>query len=190
MFRKQTRVAGHLTRMNEAEQEQAVRRAMTVALRTAAAIMGSRDQAADVAQDVALDVLRSLDQLRDAAAFDAWVRKIAVRHALRALRRQRAQPATVPLALAWEVADLAATQVDRDLVVAARRALTEALTTLPPRQRVALALRYVHDLPDREIAAAMGCRRGTVNALLSRGRSALRQSPVLRDLVCTMEAPR
>jgi RNA polymerase sigma-70 factor (ECF subfamily) len=176
--------------MTTYDREQAARRALTIALRTAAGIMGSREQAADIAQDVALDVLRSLDRLREPEAFDAWVRKIAVRHTLRALRKQRARPADVPLALAWEAADLPAEERDRDLVIAARGALTQAMTTLPPKQRVALALRYVHDLTDREIAEALGVRRGTVNALLSRARSTLRESPALNDLLSAMEAAR
>lgn len=173
------------------DRERAARRAMTVALRTAAGIVGSREQAADIAQDVALDVLRSLDQLREPAAFDAWVRKIAVRHALRTLKKQRAHPADVPLGLNWDLTDLpAADEIDHDLLIAARAALAQALTTLPPRQRIALALRYVHDLNDREIAAALDCRRGTANALLSRGRAALRQSPALKDLASALEAAR
>jgi RNA polymerase sigma-70 factor (ECF subfamily) len=60
-----------------------------------------------------------------------------------------------------------------------RGALADALSELPPKQRVALALRYVHDLSDAEIAAALGCRQGTVHALLSRGRAALRHDPQL-----------
>lgn len=162
---------------------------MTIALRTAAGILGSRDEAADVAQEVALDVLKSLDRLRDPAAFDAWVQKIAVRRTMRALRAQKGR-ATVPLALALDICELPANETDRELMISARAALTQALTQLPERQRVALALRYGRDLNDREIAAAMGCRRGTVNALLSRGRSSLRRSPALRDLILEMEAIR
>jgi RNA polymerase sigma factor (sigma-70 family) len=60
------------------------------------------------------------------------------------------------------------------VVLAARAALVPALGALKPRQRVALALRYVHDLSDAEIADALGCQAGTVHALLSRGRAALR----------------
>lgn len=175
--------------MNDHQREQAVRRAMTVALRTAAGILGSREEAADVAQEVAVDVLRSLDRLRDPAAFDAWVQRIAVRRTMQALRAQKGRP-TVPLALALEVLDPPTDETDRELLISARAALTQALTQLPERQRVALALRYVRDLTDREIAAAMGCRRGTVNALLSRGRSTLRRSPALRDLILEMEATR
>jgi RNA polymerase sigma factor (sigma-70 family) len=172
------------------DREEVARRAMTVALRTAAGIVGSREEAADIAQEVALDALRSADRLRDPQAFDAWVRKIAVRHSLRALRKRRAPATAVPIGLGWDFADVPAVEGDRDLLIAARGALAQALTTLPPRQRVALALRYVHDLTDREIADALGCRRGTVNALLSRGRAALRQSPALRELISMMEGSR
>src|SRR6187200_1214019 len=44
------------------------------------------------------------------------------------------------------------------------------LDGLPARQRAALTLRYVHDLPDAAIARALRCREGTVRSLLSRGR--------------------
>jgi DNA-directed RNA polymerase specialized sigma24 family protein len=157
------------------DREEVARRAMTVALRTAAGIVGSREEAADIAQEVALDALRSADRLRDPQAFDAWVRKIAVRHSLRALRKRRAPATAVPIGLGWDFADVPAVEGDRDLLIAARGAL---------------ALRYVHDLTDREIADALGCRRGTVNALLSRGRAALRQSPALRELISMMEGSR
>jgi RNA polymerase sigma factor (sigma-70 family) len=176
--------------MNLDDREQVARRAMTIALRTAAGIVGSREQAADIAQDVALDALKSVGRLREPAAFDAWVRKIAVRHTLRALRVQRARPAEIPVGLSWNLSDLPADEPDRDLLIAARSALSQALMTLPPRQRMALVLRYVHDLNDREIAVALGCRRGTANALLSRGRATLRDSAPLNELVSAMEVAR
>ncbi len=71
---------------------------------------------------------------------------------------------------------------DIDSKLAARQGLVEALSRLPERQRVALALRYVHDLSDAEIAAALGCRVGTVHALLSRGRKALREDHQLVEV--------
>jgi len=61
-------------------------------------------------------------------------------------------------------------------------AMRQALAQLPARQRLALALRYVAGLTDSEIATALGCRRGTAGALLSRGRAALRANPLLAEL--------
>lgn len=154
-------------------------RACTLALRTASAVVGSRELARDVSQDVAVDVLRGLDRLREPQAFDAWVHRITYRHARRALRRQSLlRRREVPVAVAETLTRPDTTPE----LLALRSVLSSAIESLPVRQRLALALRYVHDLSDAEIAAALGCREGTAAALLSRARSTLRQSTELADL--------
>src|SRR5690349_7337641 len=171
-----TRLVERARAGDAAATEELARRACRLALRTACAILRSREEASDIAQDVAVDVLGSLGRLRDAEAFDAWVHRITVRHTLRYLKRRgRSRAAEAPLEDAEDPAD-------HEARVAARELLASALAELPARQRLALALRYVHDLPDAEIAAALGCRTGTVHALLSRGRSALRRDPHLAQL--------
>lgn len=164
--------------------EPLARRALRISLRTASALMRSREDAADVAQEVAVDVLSSLGKLRDPEAFDAWVHRITVRHAMRRLKKERrARKIEAPLALLDEEGLLGAIpNSDIDSKLAARQALVKALSRLPARQRMALALRYVHDLSDAEIAAALGCRVGTVHALLSRGRKALREDHQLVEV--------
>jgi RNA polymerase sigma-70 factor, ECF subfamily len=156
--------------------ERLARTASRLALRTAAAIVGNREEAGDISQDVAVDVLRSLHRLREPEAFEGWVHRITVRHALRSLRRRRAVHASeTPLALLPELDEPAVPGApDPSSLLAMRIGLASALAELPPKQRIALALRYVHDLPDAEIAAALSCRPGTVAALLSRGRATLR----------------
>lgn len=173
----------------ETEVEELARRALRLALRTSAAILESREEAGDVAQDVAVDVLRSHGDVRDPAAFDAWVHRITVRHAMRRLkRRRRARRAETPLALLPEAEEPPSpVGVDRDLTLAARDALATAMAELPPKQRIALALRYVHDLSDEEIASALDCRTGTVHALLSRGRERLRSDSQLAELALAFE---
>jgi len=180
-------VAAEVRRLRGGDAEAAealARRATRLALRTAAALLESREEASDIAQDVAVDALRSLGKLRDPDAFDAWVHRITVRHTMRRLkRRRRAREAETPLALLAEAAEPSVPQdVDPDVLIAARKTLAEALPRLPARQRLALALRYVHDLSDAEIAAALGCREGTVHALLSRGRRTLRRDPQLIEI--------
>jgi RNA polymerase sigma-70 factor (ECF subfamily) len=182
-----TSAAAEVLRFRDGDPDAAgalARRATRLALRTAAALLGSRDEVSDIAQDVAVDALRSLGKLREPDAFDAWVHRITVRHTMRRLRqRRRVREAETPLALLAETAQPAVPQdADPDAVIAARQALATALAGLPARQRLALALRYVHDLSDAEIAAALGCREGTVHALLSRGRQALRRDPHLAEV--------
>ncbi|MEO6120895.1 MAG: sigma-70 family RNA polymerase sigma factor [Acidimicrobiales bacterium] len=49
------------------------------------------------------------------------------------------------------------------------RELLDALAQLGARQRAALVLRFYADLPETEIARALGCRCGTVKSLIHRG---------------------
>ena len=65
--------------------------------------------------------------------------------------------------------------------------LVDALATLSPRQRTALALRYVEDLDVRGIAERMGCSEGTVKSQLSRGTERLREHARSRGLLTTRE---
>ncbi len=136
-----------------------------------------------------MDVLRSLGKLRDPEAFDAWVHRITVRQAMRRLKNERStRIVETPLALQDEEGlPGAIPDSDIDSTLAARQALVEALSRLPAKQRIALALRYVHDLPDAEIAAALGCRVGTVHALLSRGRKSLRADHQLVGLTLDLK---
>jgi RNA polymerase sigma factor (sigma-70 family) len=53
--------------------------------------------------------------------------------------------------------------------------LLDAVDALPFRQRAVLVLRYYLDLSEADIAQALGCRRGTVKSLASRGLEQLRR---------------
>ena len=48
------------------------------------------------------------------------------------------------------------------------------LTSLPPRQRAVVALRYLEVLPMRDIAEALGCAEGTARSQLHRALASLR----------------
>src|SRR5438132_11882766 len=74
-------------RGDPAAAEALARPACRLALRTAAAILGRREEAADIAQDVAVDVLGSLGPPPHPGAFDAWVPPITAPPALPPLRR-------------------------------------------------------------------------------------------------------
>jgi RNA polymerase sigma-70 factor (ECF subfamily) len=65
--------------------------------------------------------------------------------------------------------------------------LWRAVRALPDRQRTAVVLRYVADLPEAEIAAALGVTRGTVASNLSHARDAL--AATLGDPISTEAQP-
>jgi RNA polymerase sigma factor (sigma-70 family) len=58
--------------------------------------------------------------------------------------------------------------------VAVRLSVREAIATLPPRQRQAVVLRYLADLPLTDVADAMGCALGTAKATVHRALHAMR----------------
>lgn len=155
------------------------RRACTISLRTASVATGGGGIAHEIAQDAAIDVIRGLSGLKDSAAFDAWVHAIAVRRTRRALRMR---------SLLWqretslEAVGDQGHHHDRSGDIATRSALSSAIRRLPVNQRIALALRYVHDLSDEDIAKAMSCKIGTVHSHLSRARKSLRDSPALSEI--------
>jgi RNA polymerase sigma-70 factor (sigma-E family) len=53
--------------------------------------------------------------------------------------------------------------------------LWDALATLSQRQRAAIVLRFYCDLPDHDIATALGCREATVRTSVHRGLAKLRR---------------
>jgi RNA polymerase sigma-70 factor (ECF subfamily) len=162
--------------------EVVARHALRLALRISAATLGSREEAADIAQDVSIDVLRGLRGLREPARFDAWVHRITARRALRYMRSRRGQARLERSLDELPERDHPLAGVADDGLSPIEPAIRRALAELPPRQRLALALKYVADLTDAEIAAVLGCRRGTAGSLLSRGRTTLHANPLLAEL--------
>ena len=57
---------------------------------------------------------------------------------------------------------------------AGRLDLVSAVGLLPPKQRAVVLLRYVEDLPIREVAALLGCSEGTVKSQSHAAMDALR----------------
>jgi RNA polymerase sigma factor (sigma-70 family) len=98
---------------------------------------------------------------------DAYVRKILVRAFLNEQRRGWFQRERVTA----EPAERAGPEVDPDT----KAVLHAALATVPPRQRAALVLRFLCDLPVAEVAVHLGCAQGTVKSLTSDGLKSLRR---------------
>jgi RNA polymerase sigma-70 factor (sigma-E family) len=139
----------------------------TIAHRVAFRIVGQREDARDITQEALTRAFVRWRRIESHAA--AWVARVATNLALDHVRRNgRRLPAT-----AHRAAGAVPTGERADLV--------EALRSLPRRQREAVVLRYLADLPETEVAAALGCSTGTVKSHAHRGLAALRTRLDLRD---------
>jgi RNA polymerase sigma factor (sigma-70 family) len=108
------------------------------------ALVGRTD-ADDCYQETWLAALRAYPRLSDASNLRGWVLTIAHRKAIDHVRSRRRAP--VPVQELPERPAPAPEQADERLWIKVRE--------LPPKQRTALALRYVADAPYAEISAVM-----------------------------------
>jgi RNA polymerase sigma factor (sigma-70 family) len=131
-------------------------------------------EAEDCFQETFIAALRAYPRLRPDSNLRGWVLTIAQRKALDAhrARARHAQPVEDAAGIATRngAAPSAGGQAP-----AHDEALWEAVGELPERQRSAVVLRYVADMPHREIAAAIGCSEEAARSSLSAGLSKLRK---------------
>jgi RNA polymerase sigma-70 factor (sigma-E family) len=151
-------------------------RARSAALfRTALLLTGQdRAEAEDLLQGALERAYRRWGRICRAGDPERYVRRILANASTDRWRRMRRRPerelppdAAANPAPGLVEGDHAADVVERDY-------LLRALAGLPPRQRAVLVLRYFCDLPEAEIADALGCSAGTVKSQASRALARLR----------------
>jgi RNA polymerase sigma factor (sigma-70 family) len=134
-----------------------------------------REDAEDCFQETFVSALRAYPRLRRDSNLKAWVLTIAHRKALDS-HRARARNA-LPVAEIAALADGAGARAGQSSSPAPPpdQALWQAVQQLPERQRSAVVLRFLGDLPHRDIAAAIGCSQEAARRSLHEGLTRLRQ---------------
>jgi RNA polymerase sigma-70 factor, ECF subfamily len=144
-------------------------------------LLGDREEALDLAQDVFIRVFRTIGQFRGQSALRTWIYRIAVNQARNRHRfwRRRRRSDQVSLDAHVEThgdfqsgAECGPDRILAQKELAAR--LQEALDALPFDQRTAIVLREVDGLSYDEIAFSLGVAVGTVKSRLTRARQTLR----------------
>jgi RNA polymerase sigma factor (sigma-70 family) len=126
-------------------------------------------EADDCFQETFIAALRAYPRLKPNSDRRAWVLTIARRKALDAhrARGRRALPVADPAAVSDSPARTSA---------GLEGSVWQAVRELPERQRSAVVLRYVGDLPHREIATAIGCSEDAARRSLHEGLTKLRKA--------------
>jgi len=165
-------------RGDAAAYEDLVRAHQHIAFRTACLITGSAADAQEAAQDGFVKAWSALPRFRAGAPFRPWLLAIVANEARQCRRAAGRREGWTARAIAEHGQTDAAVAPSAEVAVLdheRRDALLAALAELDERDREVLALRYLLDLPEREIAAVLDCRPGTVKSRLSRALARLRE---------------
>lgn len=150
-----------------------VERYQQVAFRAAWLITRDAQDAEDVAQEAFVRAYRQLQTVRPGEPLRPWLLRIVQNQALNTVRSRNRRSgllgrfaAIAPRSAPAPHAEVAATEQSAQVLAAIAR--------LSPDDQKVLHLRYFLDLPEREIAAAIGRPPGTVKSRLHRASARLR----------------
>lgn len=137
-------------------------------------LCGDRDLAADVAQEVWIQIFRALPGYRGDAAFGTWAHRIAVNRTLNALRKVRRIAR-----IETDVEEDSATAPDDPAAESERTFLAEsidqAVSRLSPGARTVFLLHDVDGYTHEEIAQELGITPGGSKSQLFKARAKLRR---------------
>ncbi|HEY2577764.1 MAG TPA: RNA polymerase sigma factor [Streptosporangiaceae bacterium] len=144
-----------------------------LAYRVALRLLGNHHDAEDVAQEALVTAWQQLPRFKANSSFSTWLYRIVTRRALNRINRTRASESLDLLGDVSDAGDEPGQHVERDLTV---DAVTDAITALPPPQRVAIVLHHFEGLSNAEIARITGSSIPAVRSHLFRGRRTLSQT--------------
>jgi RNA polymerase sigma-70 factor (ECF subfamily) len=131
---------------------------------------GDLDLAADIAQEVWVQIFRALPSYRGEAQFGTWAHRIAVNRTLNALRRTRRLAQ-----LEAEIHDdVAAVEPEGERLLL-RQSIEAATAQLAPGARAVFVLHDVQGFTHEEIATELGITSGGSKSQLFKARAKLRR---------------
>ena len=137
------------------------RREFAPVLRTIELMLRDHGRAEELTQDAFIQLLVHWPKISRYERPDAWVRRVAIRLALRSLRRDRL----------WQLVRDALLPKAPDRP--SRFDVDGAIRQLPGSQRAAIVLHYYEDRPTAEVATILGCSESTARVHLHHARKRL-----------------
>lgn len=146
----------------------------TAMLALAERVTGSPEDADEIVQDAFLKVWNMAPDWRPdgPARFSTWLYRVVLNAGIDRQRQRR----HAPLDEAAEFADTAPGGLEQSMARQQRDTVTAALLDLPDRQRSALSLYYFSEIRAHEAAKILGVSLSAMEALLVRGKRALRNA--------------
>lgn len=164
--------------------DELVRAYQTLVISTCYSFLTDRADAEDVAQEVFMEVFRSIHRFRGDAKLSTWLYRIAVNKSLNHKRKHKYKryvsslqsfftgtesDSAAPLDIPDYAADYPAEEAER------ARLLHKAVDSLPENQRIAFTLHKFDELPYKEVAEIMGTSLSSVESLMHRAKRNLQK---------------
>lgn len=130
--------------------------------------------AEDVVQEVYIKILESLDTLRDAEMFMAWLNRITYHTSLKVLDKQKdifMEDTEMEKILVSEEDEMISQMINKEW----REVLVDYILELPPELKSAIIMKYYEDMRIDEIAMSLDCPVGTVKSRLHNAKKLLRK---------------
>ena len=128
---------------------------------------GNEATAKDVTQEVFLKLMTTISQFQNRSEFSTWLYRLVTNTCLdrkRALRRFLSFGTSGELDVPERQKSIEDRYIQRELEMSVRK----VIVAMKPKLRMAVLLKYFDDLSYDEIAAALGCNKGTVASRLNR----------------------
>lgn len=119
-------------------------------------------------QQVFLKLLTAIRQFRGDAGFSTWLYRLVVNTCADGTRKSKSQTPLLDRSLA-EASGPSRPQEEHLERIQTASSVQAAVSSLPPKFRIAILLRYFEDLSYEEMATVLNCSMGTVASRLSRG---------------------
>jgi RNA polymerase sigma-70 factor, ECF subfamily len=135
-------------------------------------IVGNVHDAQDLTQEAFIKALQRQEQLKDGLKAAHWLSRIATNTAIDFLRRS----GRVSFCEITDAPESRSETPEASVLRSEQRTwLAEGLERLTPRERAALVLRDMEDLPAEEVARRLDCSKATVRSHIANARIKLRK---------------
>ncbi len=140
------------------------------------------EDAEDIAQEVFIEVFRSIESYRADASLSTWLYRLAVNKSLDFIRQKKRKKRGYGLQTSFDDKDINVENQMTQLSISDAleekdrvKILHSAMALLPERQRVALTLSKLDELSQKEVAKILEVSEGSVESLLVRARKKLKE---------------
>lgn len=142
-----------------------------------------RQDIEDIAQEVFIEIYRSINAFKGQSKLSTWIYRIAVTKSLDFIRKSKRKKRFAPVKSLFglqeegkEIPDPTPNDPGENLEQIERlKILKQAIDTLPENQRIAFTLSKCEGFGNKEISEIMGCSLSSVESLMHRAKKNLRK---------------